>query len=136
MSTYSKQSKDKLSTTHPLLQQIFTTVLQKGFDHVILEGHRSKELQDQYVKQGLSQTPYPMSKHNSLPAMAVDATPYPIDWNDKYRMAIFIGYVLATAEPILENTQYKLTSGIDWDNDTRTKDHNFLDFPHFELNIK
>jgi peptidoglycan L-alanyl-D-glutamate endopeptidase CwlK len=132
---YSKQSQSKLNTCHPLLIDIFTEV-SKTFDHTILEGTRDEETQNKYFQQGLTQVKYPNSKHNSNPSMAVDAVPYPINWNDKYRLAIFIGYVLATAHPILEATPYKLVSGIDWDADTFTKDHSFLDFPHFQLELK
>lgn len=132
---YSKQSQAKLNTCHPLLIKIFTEV-NKTFDHTILEGNRDEETQNKYFQQGLTQVKYPNSKHNSNPSMAVDATPYPVNWNDKYRLAIFIGYVLATAHPILEATNYKLVSGIDWNNDTFTKDHSFLDFPHFQLELK
>jgi len=132
---YSDQSKQNLSQCHELLQQIFNEVI-KHYDHKIICGYRNENEQNEAFKNKKSKLKYPNSKHNKIPSMAVDACPYPIDWADTLRFAHFVGFVKATSIPILSGTQYELTSGIDWDNDTDIKEHSFLDFPHFELNTK
>jgi len=105
----------------------------KHVDCSILEGHRTEKDQNEAFKNGTSLVKYPNSKHNSYPSMAVDAVPYPIDWNDKTRLAYFSGIVIGISRVLLLGTGYTLISGIDWDNDNNIKEHKFLDFPHFEL---
>lgn len=126
MPKFSQESFEKLMTCHKDLQDVFFEVI-KHFDCKIIEGNRSVEQQKKYVKSGRSKTM--KSKHLPFPSMAVDAVPYPIDWKDTERMALFIGFVLGVAEI----KGIKLRSGIDWDSDTQTNDTSFKDYPHFEL---
>lgn len=51
-------------------------------DCSIITGHREQAAQDAAVFSGKSRTPWPMSKHNSIPSRAVDVAPYPLDWSD------------------------------------------------------
>lgn len=132
MYSYSSRSRKNLSTTHKLIQLIFNEAI-NTIDISILEGHRGEKEQNEAYEKGTSQVRYPNSKHNSYPSMAIDAVPYPIDWNNKERLTLFAGKILGIASVILKGTGYKLVSGIDWDDDGDTKDHNFLDYPHFEL---
>ena len=129
---FSNKSKQALDTAHQLLQEIFNTVIQY-VDCTILEGHRGEKEQNEAYYKGNSQVKFPNSKHNKLPSLAVDAVPYPIDWNDRVRLAYFAGTVIGISKHILKDTGYVLISGIDWDNDNNVKEHQFLDFPHFEL---
>ena len=78
---------------------------------------------------GNSKVQFPNSKHNSLPSLAVDAAPYPIDWNDKKRFALFAGFVLGIAA----TKGIRLRWGGDWNMNYITLDNRFDDLPHFEL---
>jgi len=67
--------------------------------------------------------------------MAVDAVPYPIDWEDTKRMIFFAGFVICTAKRLKKEGKisHDIRWGGDWDRDTELKDNRFQDYPHFEL---
>jgi hypothetical protein len=64
-----------------------------------------------------------------MPAEAVDAAPYPIDWKDRERFSYFAGVVLGIAQ----SQGLQLTWGGDWDRDWQLRDNTFDDLLHFEL---
>ena len=128
MPAFAEKSISKLSTCHPLLQRVFHEVVRE-FDCTILEGHRDKNLQNQMVAEGKSQVLWPNGKHNTVPSLAVDVTPYPIKWDDRERQTLFAGYVLATAKSM----GVILRWGGDWDRDTEVRDNSFDDLVHFEI---
>jgi len=129
----------RLYTCHQDLQIIFSEVI-KGFDCSIFCGHRVELEQNKAFDSGLSKLKFPLSKHNKIPSMAVDAGPYfkelkNTDWEDAKAFAFFAGYVMAIAERLLKSgaITHKLRWGGDWDGDKRTSDQTFHDLPHFEL---
>jgi peptidoglycan L-alanyl-D-glutamate endopeptidase CwlK len=128
MPSFSKRSCERLATCDPRLQLVFNTAIEH-FDCSILEGHRSETRQKEMFETGRSQVQFPESKHNSLPSLAVDVMPYPIDFEDRERMHLFAGFVLATAR----NLGVRLRWGGDWDSDTEVADNRFDDLVHFEL---
>ena len=128
MPAFGKTSQERLATCDKRIQDVFNEVI-KHFDCTIACGTRSKEEQDKAVAEGKSKTPYPKSKHNSNPSMAVDAYPYPVDFNDTNRMRYFAGFVMGIAA----SKGIKLRWGGDWNQDTQLKDNSFNDLPHFEL---
>jgi len=128
MAKYSNTSRARLATCHEDLQKVFMKVIE-NFDCTILVGHRTKEEQDEAFRTGHSQLQWPKSKHNSLPSMAVDVAPYPIDWNDREQFHLFAGYVLGIADSM----GIKLRWGGDWDGDKDVKNNTFDDLVHFEL---
>lgn len=134
MPKYSKTSLQKLNNCHEDLQKIFKYVIW-FFDHTIICGHRTEEKQNQAYKKGYSKLKYPKSKHNKLPSMAVDAIPYPIQWDDHDRMRYFAGHVMMAAKFLKESGEitHDLRWGGDWDRDTELNDQKFIDLPHFEL---
>ena len=134
MATYSKTSKDRLATAHQDLQVIFNQVI-KSFDNTILCGHRGEQEQEAAFDAHYSKVHFPHSKHNSVPSMAVDAVPYPIDWKDLERMKYFAGYVMGVAETLKQYgaISHDLVTGLDWDDDTILSDTTFKDHPHFQL---
>lgn len=134
MNNYSNLSRTRLDECHSDLRTIFETVLPM-FDHAIMCGFRNEKDQNKAFKEGHTKLPFPQSKHNLQPAMAVDAAPYPIDYQDVKRFYHFAGYVRATAQ-ILFNTKqisHLVRWGGDWDKDTDIKDNVFNDLPHYEL---
>lgn len=127
MPKYSRKSKERLSTCHEDLQKIFNEVI-KHWDCTILEGHRTKETQDEYFRTGRSKLEWPNSKHNSKPSLAVDVAPWPIDWNDRERFIHFAGFVKGVANGM----GIEIRCGADWNGDGRFTE-SFFDAPHFEL---
>lgn len=128
MPSFSKHSVNNLSTADHRLRVLFERVVQE-FDCTVITGHRSKKDQDAAVAAGNSKTKWPNSKHNSVPAQAVDVIPYPVDWDDRERMSFFAGFVKGVALSM----GIKIRWGGDWDQDTEVKDNSFDDLVHFEL---
>lgn len=127
MPQFGKKSKEQLATCHPALQRLFNEVI-KHHDCTIIEGHRSNENQIKAFNSGKSKIKSG-GKHNQIPSLAIDATPWPIDWNDKARFYHFAGKVQGIAQMM----HIKLRWGGDWDCDNNLKDQRFFDLPHFEL---
>lgn len=128
MPSFSKRSLKRLGTCDKRLQAIFEKVI-KGFDCTILEGHRGKEKQNEAFKKGNSKIKFPNGKHNSIPSIAVDVIPYPVDWEDRERMTYFAGYVVGIAKEM----GHVLRWGGDWNMNTVLKDNSFDDLVHFEI---
>lgn len=129
MYKFSKSSQEKLSTCHPDIQKVFNEAI-KHFDITIIEGIRTKEQQEEYVRTGKSKTMN--SKHLAQSdgySHAVDAAPFPLDWNDRERFIFFAGKILGIAKALGVN----LVSGIDWNDDGSIKDTSFFDAPHFQM---
>lgn len=124
---FSNRSEQNLSTTHPELQRVFRAVGRR-YNCSILCGHRGRAAQDAAYHDGRSSHQWPESKHNAEISDAIDAGPYPIDWQDMKRWYHFAGYVLATAAEMGIDLRW----GGDWDGDMNFKDQNFHDLPHFE----
>ena len=76
-----------------------------------------------------SKVRWPNGKHNTVPSMAVDVTPYPVVWDDRERQTLFAGFVLATAKVMGLGLRW----GGDWSMDFQVKDNRFDDLVHFEL---
>lgn len=128
---FSPSSQAKLDTCHIDLQMLFTEV-QKHYDCTIICGARSEAEQQAAFEAGNSKLEYPKSKHNSLPSMAVDVAPSPIDWQDTTRFYHFAGFVLGVAKGL----GIDITWGGDWAGDLNFKNDKFKDLPHFELKTK
>ena len=120
MPSFSKISIDRLTTCDDRLQLLFLEVI-KFRDCSILEGYRPQDLQDKAVAEGRSKTPWPNSKHNKTPALAVDVMPFPIEWDNKPRLIEFAGFVLGVASQMGINVR--------WGGHFRS----FFDGPHWEL---
>ena len=128
MPVFGKSSRERLSQVHPDLVEVLEEAI-KHYDFAILCGHRGKEEQDKAVAEGKSKSPWPTSKHNSLPSMAVDVAPYPIDWSDSGAFGHLAGFI----EAIALQKGVKIRWGGDWNRNGRTKDESFMDLPHIEL---
>lgn len=128
MNSFSEQSKQKLESCHPELQRLFREVI-KHYDCTVVCGHRSQADQEEAFRSGKSTLRFPSSKHNTIPSLAVDVVPFPIDWKDMKRFYHFAGFVRGMASFMGIN----LRSGLDWNGNMNFKDENFHDAPHFEL---
>jgi hypothetical protein len=129
--TMSNSSKDKLSQCDPELQRLITAV-SNYIDIVVSCGHRGKEDQDRAVAEHKSKTPYPTSKHNSLPSRAVDVEPLKrstIDWNDRILFYFTAGFIQCMADVL----NIKIRLGADFNMDKDLHNDSFIDLPHIEL---
>lgn len=134
MFKFSETSLAKLKTCHIDLQKICNAAIQR-IDFSIIEGHRPKDLQDKAFSEGKSKTPWPKSKHNELPSMAVDVAPCPIDWNDRERFFFLAGVLIGISQQLFKEGEitHMLRFGGDWDGDNNFKEERFSDLPHLEL---
>lgn len=75
---FGERSKARLSTCHPLLATLFERVIRRldlPHDLTIVCGHRGQAEQDAAYRAGASRLRWPESKHNRIPALAVDVAP-------------------------------------------------------------
>lgn len=134
MPKFSQNSFSKLSTCHIELQTLFYEVI-RTFDCQVLEGHRNEEDQNKAFENGKTKLKWPNGKHNSQPSMAVDVSPYPLNWNDTKRFYWFAGFVMGIAQRLKDEGKmtHAIRWGGDWDGDKELNDQTFNDLVHFEL---
>lgn len=120
MPKFGPQSIYNLEECHPELQRLFNEVI-KHYDCSIICGHRNQFDQNAAYVAGKSNAQWGESKHNTLPSLAVDAVPYPLDWDDTEEFKKFAALVLFIAA----NLNIEVTWGGDF--------KNLVDMPHFEL---
>ena len=128
---YGATSQANLGSCDTALQDLFIEAI-KHRDISITCGHRSNDEQADALIAGTSKLGPGESGHNTIPAEAVDAIPYPTtkeDWEDREYWIEWTSWVkgLATGMGI------DIISGFDWDNDYDLDDQSFYDGPHFEL---
>lgn len=128
MNEYSEISESRLLTCDIRIQKLFRYVL-LYFDNSIICGHRDEKEQNRAFEDGFSTKQWPDSKHNTLPSLAIDAAPHPVNWKDKERFCYFAGFVMAAAIQF----GILLRWGRDWDRDTDLSDQTFNDYAHFEI---
>ena len=126
MAAFSKRSLKNLSTCHIDLQTLFNEVIQY-VDCTVTCGHRDEMEQNLAFERGFSKLEYPKSKHNSLPAMAVDVIPYPVDWGNKKRFIDFGNFVLEKAYSLYKDGL--ITHRVEWGGLWSS----FPDLPHYQL---
>jgi hypothetical protein len=136
MTGLGKVSVERLATVDARLRAVVEAVAAQ-MPIMVVCGHRSRAEQDDVVRRGLSKTPWPRSRHNSMPSLAVDLAPLKggrIDWADTAAFVAVARAVLAAAAA----QGVAIRWGGDWDRDGKTRadgdrDERFVDLPHFEL---
>lgn len=129
-------SKRRLSTVDPRLAAVVEDVAGR-MPIMVIFGHRTKAEQDDVVRRKRSKTPWPRSKHNSMPSLAVDLAPLKgrsIDWNDTPAFVAMAKLMRQAASA----RGVTLRWGGDWDRDGLTRadgdrDEVFVDLLHFEI---
>ncbi|MDE1466010.1 hypothetical protein [Spartinivicinus poritis] len=106
MPKLSPTSLDHLATWHEDLQVLFSEVI-KNCDCSILIGHRNQQDQDAAYVAGKSTLPFPHSKHNRLPAFAVDVAPYPLNWEEYNQFYYLGGLVVGIATKLFKEGRMK-----------------------------
>ena len=136
MPKFSERSLKMLATVHPDLQLLMHEAI-KHFDFAVLEGQRSKERQEELLREG--QTKTLQSKHLLRPSHAIDIAPFPVDFSNEitnigtfYYLA---GLVMVLAERLYAEKKIanKIRWGGDWNRNKNFKDENFRDLVHFEI---
>lgn len=134
MPKFSQESFSKLSTCHIDLQAVFFEVV-KTLDCEILVGHRGEQEQNDAFQSGKSKLDWPNGKHNSIPSMAVDVAPCPIDWGNTNEFIYFAGFVEGVSQRLKD--EGKITHSLRWGGNWKMKmeilKQEFNDFCHFEL---
>jgi len=125
---FSDESKIKLEQCDRRLQLLFNVVI-NFIDIKILTGHRTEADQTKAFVKNLTTKRFPESKHNSIPSLAIDIAPCPVNWHDTERFYYLAGFVLGVSKML----QIPLAWGGDWDRDNNFKDQTFNDLVHFEI---
>jgi peptidoglycan L-alanyl-D-glutamate endopeptidase CwlK len=120
MPNLSQRSLHNLESCHSDLQKVAHEAI-KHFDFAVICGHRGKSAQDKAYAEGRSKLKFPSSKHNKTPALAFDAVPHPLDWDD-----IESFHTMAVA---MKTAAKAVGVKIRWGGDFK----GFFDGPHFEL---
>ncbi len=109
---FGKNSKEKLETCHPTLQQVMNEAIKTSpIDFAIVCGHRGKEEQNEAFRTEKSKLQWPKGNHNAMPSNAVDVVPYPKYYKssqEEWRM--MNNHIRATANRL----GVKLRWGGDW----------------------
>jgi peptidoglycan L-alanyl-D-glutamate endopeptidase CwlK len=135
MPKFSQASFSKLATCHSDLQVLFYEVI-KNYDCTILVGYRDEADQEAAFNAGKSKLHYPYGNHNKNPSMAVDVTPYPIDFNNTKLAIWFAGYVMGLAQKLKDEGKmtHAVRWGGSWDGTGKLNTPGMLDdLDHFEL---
>jgi len=137
MPKFSDFSENNLTHCHPDLVSLFREVI-KRFDCRVLEGYRTPARQAFLYMQGRTR-PGPIvtnvdgvnkkSAHNYDPSLAIHVLPYPVDWNNRDRNAVFAGYVIGVSHTLGINVRW----GGDWNGNTILTDQTLHDWVHWEL---
>lgn len=122
------KSQRVLSELRPELQEILNEAI-KIINLSLHTGYRGQEEQDEAYEKGLSQVPWPNSKHNKSPSDAVDLSPYPWDPEDRELFTYCAGIVVGIAAA----KGYDVIWGGNWDMDTDLEDNEFDDLMHIEF---
>ena len=130
--TWGAKSASVLSTLDPRLQRLMTRIRDEVADVSLLYGFRGKEEQDLFYATGRSKLPWPTSKHNSTPSLAVDFVTSPVNLKSA-KLREELAYVAGAAIAIAREEGYTLRWGGDWDRDGDLEDQKFDDLFHLEI---
>lgn len=125
---FSKTSESHLITCHAALILIARTVIQ-SYDCRVICGYRDEKEQNEALSSGNSTKMFPDSKHNTMPSLAIDILPYPVDWKDLSRFFHLGGRILQVADML----EIGLIWGMDWNRNNDFTDQTFIDGAHYEL---
>ena len=130
---FSPSSTARLLTCDDRLQRVLLAAIEDTpVDFGITCGHRGKVEQDRCCKAGLSKTPWPTSKHNSEPSLAIDFVPF-IDgkaqWDNREAFRDVAHHILMTADRMGVGLRW----GGTWTSSVNDPLAKFVDMPHIEL---
>jgi len=103
---FGQRSREKLQDVdEELVEVLYDAIEISPYDFMILQGHRTAEEQDRLYAIGRT-TPGDIitwvrggfSRHNSIPAEAVDIVPYPVNWDDHWRFGFICGLLYSAGK--------------------------------------
>ena len=122
-----KQSRSRLDTCHADLQKV-CEILIEHYDFSVVWGHRGEGEQNAAYARKASKKPWPHSKHNGTPSLAVDLAPYPRLYEaDVTDFSYMAGMFMVIAAKMGVDIRW----GGDFNENQRTEDG--WDWGHFEL---
>jgi peptidoglycan L-alanyl-D-glutamate endopeptidase CwlK len=128
MPRFGRRSTERLTAVDEELRKVLNEAI-KHVDFSVIWGHRGRQDQDNAVRMGTSKVPWPGSKHNHIPARAVDITPYPAGYDaSKEEWYELASYVFAAGAKY----NVRLRWGGHWKNYTGQGEDD-RDWAHFEL---
>jgi len=140
MPLFSQLSTGKLNTVHRDLQTVLNEAI-KHVDFSVVYGHRTPDQQGVLYKKGRKDGKVvklaevvtyldgtiKKSKHNFIPAQAVDVIPYPTQWSDPKEFYHVAGVIMTIATQMLADG--RITNKIEWGGRWKT----LIDLPHFQI---
>lgn len=134
MRKWGKKSKAVYEELDPRLQYELDWALKNVADISLLCGHRNQHDQNEafYGEPQTSKLAWPNGKHNKLPSMAVDFTPYPRP-NRPEKLWASLAYVAGRVIEHAKRNGVTIRWGGDWDGDGDLTDQNFDDLFHLEI---
>ena len=125
-------NRQHLEHVHPDLKLI-VQYASEIMDIALTAGHRTEKVQNKLFERGFSKLEFPHSKHNSMPSLAVDLSPYPIKYTPE-RKNIVRHYMLAgIIRSAAKVYGLEIRWGGDFDGDFDFADQIWDDLYHFEL---
>lgn len=130
-------SRRLLEDAHPEWRAIMLRVAEV-YPCRVISSYRGEEEQTRLFNKGASKTPWPKSKHNTYPSLALDVVPDPIpedwgdhDWKERVKFYEMSMVIVAMARQL----GHDIRRGADWDQDNEYRDQNFDDLVHHELQL-
>lgn len=128
MPSFGTTSRRNLELVDPRLVGVLNEAI-KSVDFSVVWGHRSMEAQQRAFREGKSRLQWPSSKHNKMPAQAVDIIPYPGGWDAPWEQWFEMAtYVLAAAAA----QGVRIRWGGHWKNYSGHGEYD-RDWAHFEI---
>lgn len=141
MPKFGDVSRKRLMTCHTDLVKVADKAIEI-VDFSLIEGHRGREAQDKAFAEGRSKLMFPESEHNKEPSNAFDFVPFPFNLADteahaeaKARLKAWMqyAYTAGVLVGVGHGLGIRLRSGMDFNNNGRVDDENFMDAPHLEI---
>lgn len=129
---WSQRSLEVYLELDPRLQELADWLLHNVADISLIDGHRTKEEQDEYFEANVTTVRWPNSKHNKLPSLAFDFQPYPYPTSEPKLWAA-LAYVAGHAVMWGKQKNIRIRWGGDWNSNGDLTDQNFDDLFHIEI---
>lgn len=141
MPKFDHDSANKIQSCDDRLIDIFKEII-KIYDFKVVCGYRREEDQNAAYKAGTSKEPWPKSKHNTLPSLAIDILPRcleidgKIDWRDEKAFAKACGEIAELVFTEADKQKVHIRWGGDFRMDGSKTTTDSWDKMHFELYLK
>jgi peptidoglycan L-alanyl-D-glutamate endopeptidase CwlK len=132
MRKWGRRSRDVYDELDARLQIVLDRVLEEVADISLITGFRGQTEQNGMYLSGNSKLPWPRSKHNKKPSLAVDYQPYPMPQRTE-KLWASLAYIAGHMIRIGMEEGVALRWGGDWNGDGDLTDQKFDDLFHVEI---